>query len=207
MPASSGEQAHHYLETFEELATWRRENAFLRTGYRRELGSHALCLRSALAYVHNETVNIHTHVFGALVAAVCLGSLALRARQVDEHSNLSSDWPILHPFATTTTTTRGLITSGDVWACSIFYGGAMTCFGLSALFHTFLCHSEHVAHRWLRRDFGGIAVLVWATNVPAVWFGLERLPRLRAIYWTSISCTALGACHSASLSRLPRASH
>ena len=54
------------LQLWDELPHWRRDNAFILSGYRAVSNSYAASLRSAFS-VHNESVNIWTHALGSLV--------------------------------------------------------------------------------------------------------------------------------------------
>lgn len=53
----------------EDVPTWYAHNAYIRTGYRPVTPSALLCFRS-LAYLHNETVNIYSHLIPAMVAFI-----------------------------------------------------------------------------------------------------------------------------------------
>ncbi|POW11903.1 hypothetical protein PSTT_04973, partial [Puccinia striiformis] len=52
---------------FTELHAWRQDNPYILTGYRPNLPSMVACLKSIFAYFHNETVNIHTHLWGSVI--------------------------------------------------------------------------------------------------------------------------------------------
>ncbi|CUA67863.1 hypothetical protein RSOLAG22IIIB_03295 [Rhizoctonia solani] len=58
--------AEPLLLKFDALPTWMQDNAFILSGYRRPQYSWSGCFRSVFGYLHNESVNIHTHFFGAL---------------------------------------------------------------------------------------------------------------------------------------------
>ncbi|CAK7239434.1 MAG: hypothetical protein STHCBS139747_000864 [Sporothrix thermara] len=57
------------LLSWDDLPDWRRDNAYIRTGYRPTSQSYVASLGSVLG-VHNESVNIWTHLGGAVVAAL-----------------------------------------------------------------------------------------------------------------------------------------
>lgn len=75
------------LCTFSQLPLWARESPLLKRGYRRpgpdpldglpsqpdDHGSLRKCLRSIFAYWHNETVNIHTHLWGCVAVLALVG--------------------------------------------------------------------------------------------------------------------------------------
>lgn len=52
-----------------EIAPWQRDNQYIHSGYRPASNSY-LKSASSLGYLHNETVNIYTHLFGALLAVL-----------------------------------------------------------------------------------------------------------------------------------------
>ena len=59
------------LLTFDELPSWQQDNKYILTSYRPASGSFYLSLRSIFNQVHNETVNIHTHLAPSLIFAAC----------------------------------------------------------------------------------------------------------------------------------------
>lgn len=73
------------LISYEELPVWHQDNPFIRKGYRPISRSTMACLRS-LAFLHNETLNIYTHLIPA-AAALFVGEAwvlsYLRQRYVD----------------------------------------------------------------------------------------------------------------------------
>lgn len=54
------------LKKWDEIPSWQQDNEYILSGYREPAGSFARCLRS-IAYVHNETVNIYSHLIGAAI--------------------------------------------------------------------------------------------------------------------------------------------
>ncbi|RKO83938.1 pPR-type GPCR protein, partial [Blyttiomyces helicus] len=52
--------------SFTETPSWAADNQFITAGYRRTTYSYLGCIRS-LSFLHNETMNILTHGFGALM--------------------------------------------------------------------------------------------------------------------------------------------
>ena len=46
------------------------------------------------------------------------------------------------------------------------------CFGMSAAYHTMLCHSKESADLWMRLDYVGISVLIGGSFVPGLYMGL-----------------------------------
>ena len=57
----------YILLRYEELPDWLKDNAYIVTAYRPASYSFSVSLLSAFTHLHNETVNIHTHLSPALV--------------------------------------------------------------------------------------------------------------------------------------------
>ncbi|KAF8535796.1 hemolysin-III related-domain-containing protein [Trichophaea hybrida] len=127
---------------------------------------HPECFAS-WGYLHNETVNIYSHLLPAIFSLL---ALVLSYQQF-----LNT-----HPEAT----------REDRLALEYFLLAAAICLGTSALYHTLLNHSEEVASRWLRLDFLGIIVLIEGFFVSGIYVTFYCEPRLQKIYWTMI--TTLG---------------
>ncbi|KAK4086463.1 hypothetical protein Purlil1_9309 [Purpureocillium lilacinum] len=150
---------HTLLHLWDDLPAWRRDNAFIRSGYRPIRGSYAHSLRS-LFYLHNESVNIWTHLLGAIVAVgISLWCLYGVVRE-------------RYAFAS----------SADVCAFACFFGGAVVCLGMSATFHALVDHSEEVARWGNKLDYTGIVALIVGSYVPALYYGFFCKPVLLTGY-------------------------
>jgi len=128
------------------------------TGYRPAL-TYLACLRSLLR-IHNETVNIWSHLLGSIFFTVVL------VQQLFSHR--AADW-IDH-------------TSLILQICS--YQTALTA---SALFHTFLCHGPQASQFWLQLDRAGILLSLFATYVRLLVTIFHCHPILRAAH-LSVVC-------------------
>lgn len=125
------------------LEDWRKDNAYIVTGYARPNGSWLKSWAGLFGSPHNETVNILTHLCGALIT-ISVFTYSYR--------HIHIDWFGLHPvrdsFASKLFLVYPLPGNGTsvTWADSIafasFYISAAICFGCSATFHTSLSHSE-----------------------------------------------------------------
>ncbi|CAG8632524.1 17034_t:CDS:2 [Gigaspora rosea] len=124
------------LCNFRDLPLWLQDNCDILKGYRRPTFSYLKCAES-LFYVHNESVNIWSHLVGA-IAFIFLGFITY-------------DYVLSH---------HPSIIWWDVAVFYIFLMGAMICLGLSSTFHTFCCHSEKVCAQWGRCDYVGIVTLI-----------------------------------------------
>ncbi|KAM0204847.1 hypothetical protein ACHAQD_007216 [Fusarium lateritium] len=146
------------LLLWDDLPDWRRDNAFILSGYRQSQNSYAHSFRS-LFYMHNESVNIWSHLLGAIVF---LASAAYVDRVVRPRYASASSTDVL------------------VFAC--FFGGAVVCLGMSATFHTLLNHSATVAKWGNKLDYTGIVALIVGSYVPALYYGFFCLPNLMTAY-------------------------
>ncbi|CAK7205314.1 hypothetical protein SEUCBS139899_008084 [Sporothrix eucalyptigena] len=146
------------LLTWAELAPWQQPGSeFILTGYREASGSYSACLHS-WTYLHNESVNILSHVIGAIVFYSLTAALWL------------DSWPWASSTSPLTNSTA------DRLAATAYLLGVAICFTLSALFHTILSHSAECATRGMAIDMTGVLVLMAGAVVPLVHFGLACGP-------------------------------
>ncbi|KAF8668237.1 HlyIII protein [Rhizoctonia solani] len=203
--------AQPLLLKFDALPAWMQDNAFILSGYRSTLGRDALvqcsdvCREKTLFKhfkrpllipsfwedLHNESVNIHTHLFGAL-------------------------W-LLYILVNVGKTQAGYTTL--TWHDPVGFGlgllAGVFCLGASALYHTSTCHSPAVviyavgitvagaiaayvvlnpvygtpAYRWARTTVFfllGICALVPVTHAYLI-YGLERMQNEMGINWIALT--------------------
>ena len=67
---------------------------------------------------------------------------------------------------------------------------ASICFGISALYHTFMNHSAHSSDLWGRIDYTGIIILILGDFVSGIYVGFYCKPILQNTYWTMV-CSRL----------------
>lgn len=151
------------LLLWDELPSWRRDNAFIVRGYRQTSNSYWGSVGS-LWYLHNEFVNIWTHLLGALGFTV--GGFFLHFVIAPRYES-ASDSDVL------------------VFAC--FFLGAFLCLGMSATYHTLCNHSPEVAKWGNKLDYTGIVFLIVGSYVPALYYGLFCHPFLMAVYLATVS--------------------
>lgn len=156
-----------YTLLWNEVPHWLRDNHYIHSGYRPPSNSYRKSVAS-LCYLHNESVNIWTHLVGAVVAGVT--GIFLWA-------NMKARF--------------ALATQEDIMAFSCYFLGAVTCLGMSATYHTISNHSEIVAKFGNRLDYLGIIFLIWGSFIPSIFYGFSAEPSLIHIYWTMI--TTIGA--------------
>ncbi|GJE98014.1 hemolysin-III related-domain-containing protein [Phanerochaete sordida] len=161
---------------FSELPAWRQENPDVRTGYRVTVDSWGECLATVGAW-HNETVNIWTHLLGALAAAALAGYLTYWTL-VGSGGHGAEPFARLAPF-------YGFPASlgwRDTAVFAVFFLGSVVCFACSTLFHTSLCHREEVVKITSRVDYLGILTLGTLNFCPTLYYGFYCTPRLAYVY-------------------------
>jgi len=157
------EQLEQKLTVFwHEIQPWQQDNHYIHSGYRPESKSYLKSFQSLL-YLHNESVNIYTHLIGAIAAIMSSGYL---------YHELSQR------YATATT--------DDMFVFACFFGGAATCLGMSATYHTISNHSHHVARFGNKLDYLGIVALIWGSFIPTVFYGFQDDIELIRVYWTMV---------------------
>ncbi len=158
---------HTLLVLWSDLPTWQRDNHYIVRGYRRASHSYIASLKS-LGYLHNESVNIWTHLLGA-TAFVVTGVLV--------HKAVAARYE---------TASRA-----DVLAFASFFVGAVACLGMSAMYHALSNHSPRVARIGNKLDYAGIVVLIWGSFVASVYYGFFCYQGLRWLYWSMVRVSYL----------------
>ncbi|KAH8164672.1 hypothetical protein CIB48_g3566 [Xylaria polymorpha] len=153
------------LLLWDELPHWRRDNAFIVSGYRPASNSYVSSFLSTFG-VHNESVNIWTHAIGSLIL-VPLAVLYLYAEIAPRYQSAGPADEL-------------------VFAC--FLCGAALCLGMSATYHALSNHSESVAKWGNKLDYSGIRV----NSVPALYYGLFCNPVLMSTYLYGIFLLGFG---------------
>lgn len=157
----------HSLVKFEELPHWLQDNHYIKSGYRRASYSYSRSFQSVLHW-HNESVNIWTH-FVPGILWLPFGYYL---------------YTILRPH-------YELADSKDILALSCFFLGAGTGMTMSGLYHTLSNHSPTVAKFWNQLDYVGIALMIWGSFIPSVFYGFWCESGLRIVYWIMVRHAAL----------------
>jgi adiponectin receptor len=166
------ESALPSLLHWDDLPPWRRDNAFLLTSYRHDTPSLTHVVKSALT-LHNETVNIWSH----LLAAVFFAGVSWWAYVVVKpRYEASAD-------------------TADVLVFAAYLAGAVACLGMSATYHAVSSHSETVARLGNKLDYGGIVALIVGSFIPTLYYGFFCRPSLMVPYMSMI--VLLGAACAA----------
>lgn len=169
--AKDSEPSHvrHHFETYPprllaitEIPAWYSSNSFVRVGYRPVTYSVTRCLQS-LAYLHNETVNIYTHLIPALVSVVT--SFFFHAFFSAKYPDASWEDELIFQIYLTTT---------------------VFCFGISSAYHTLLCHSEIYAAAWVRLDYVAIVFQILGSFISGLYLGFYCEPLLQKFYWSMV---------------------
>ncbi len=154
------------LRLWEEIPSWQQDNEYILSGYRQATGSLKRCFQS-LGYIHNETVNIYSHIIGAAIFLTA---------PVYTYRALYLRYP--------------LADQADIFVFSTFFYGVSTCFILSAIYHIISNHSPRVQKFGNQLDYLGIVILMWGSTIPSIYYGFYCDPRLQKIYWANVSTLA-----------------
>lgn len=154
---------HALLVLWDDLPDWRRDNTYILSGYRAATNSYLGSVKS-LFWLHNESVNIWTHL---------VGSLVFPAVGFFMYSIVAPRYPSAN--------------SDDILVFSCFFGGAAVCLGMSATYHLLCNHSPEVAKWGNKLDYSGIVALIVGSHVPSLYYGLFCLPKLMTVYLCGVS--------------------
>ena len=151
-----------FLLRWNELPPWLQENSndLILDHYRPASYSYFRSFQS-LFYIHNESVNIHTHLLGSFLFLFTSSTVyASEARSVS---------------------------AADVSVFGCFFLGAVVCLAMSAIFHTILNHSQRVAQLGNQLDYVGIVLLITGSFVPSIYYAFYCEPLLQHVYWGMVS--------------------
>ena len=153
----SSNAIQHILH-YEQLPNWMKNDSHIKFGYRRQLGSFSDCFWS-LFYLHNESVNIWSHLLPAIGYLVLL---------------LKLDFETIHSGVK--------IRAIDKAVFQLYVVCTVGCLLLSAIYHGTNSHSEHISRCFLKLDYLGIVLHVMGTIISAAYFGLYGNPLLQSFY-------------------------
>ncbi|KAF9467870.1 hemolysin-III related-domain-containing protein [Collybia nuda] len=158
--------------TWLEIPHWQRDNEFIVTGYRRVQNNWKGCIASMFTYLHNETINIHSHLWGAVLFMYILATY--RESHVQTHPGTT--WI-------------------DAAVIAVFLSSAVFCLSASAFYHTSTCHSEKVSSRCHALDYSGIVILTVGSFYPSLYYGFYCERGLQIFYTLLITIAGLGASY------------
>lgn len=143
------------LHYFHELDEWQQDNHYIRSSYVRETRSFRKCFES-LTYVHNETVNIYTHLIPSIVGSLFV--IYFVNWKLNVYDNYLGFWEKANFLQ--------------------FGGAAAFCMFLSALFHSVKSHSVKVCKFGNQCDYFGIIVMITCSLISIMLFAFHDVP-----YW------------------------
>ncbi|PQE09583.1 hemolysin-III channel Izh2 protein [Rutstroemia sp. NJR-2017a WRK4] len=167
---SSMEMDREMEKEKEELLEHARNSTYTAPTHRRPASGSFLKSLKSIISIHNETINIHTHL---------LGSILFFGLPIFLYTRLITRYPTA--------------TTADVLVFSTFFLGVAICFALSAVYHTLSNHSKSIAAFGNQLDYLGVVILMWGSTIPSVYYGFYCDERVRDGYWIMISLLSL-AC-------------
>lgn len=148
-----------------EVPSWCSHNQFLLTGFRPTAESVQRCVES-LGYVHNETVNIYSHLVPAVITFTRAAFIHLYFRA--HYPNIL--WV-------------------DQLAFYLHLGVSTLCLTISAIYHMSLSHSEFYADFWGRLDYVAILLQLVGSGMSGTHFGFYCEQALRRVYLPLVGST------------------
>lgn len=174
----------------------------------------AKCWKSIWAYAHNETINIHTHLWGAVASIVFLGLHVLHhvdalpsfVRPISHHRIFLPKILVSHdildrfhlPTSASTHTVYSTVDhSANDWkdtaGFTVFLLCALSCLAFSSSYHTLQCHSYSLARKFNALDYVGIVNMIVGSFLPALHYGFYCHPHWQLFYGTCITTLGSGA--------------
>ena len=147
------------LVTWYDIPLWQKDNQWILTSYRPPTDSYMGCFQS-LFYLHNESVNIHSHIFGTFLFFFIGVFLFL-------FESYQLTW-------------------SDLIALSCFFIGVELCLTISASYHLISNHSAEIARFGNQLDYVGIVALIAGSFIPSVYYGFHCEPLLQRRYWLMV---------------------
>ncbi len=147
---------------WDDAHPWQQDNHYIHGGYRPASNSYAKSFAS-LGYLHNESVNIYTHLLGAITFT--LSGVVFHRVLASRYASASR---------------------ADILAFGCFFLGAASCLGMSATYHTISNHSPRVNTIGNKLDYVGIVFLITGSFVPSVYYGFYCEPGLQNVYWAMV---------------------
>lgn len=197
------------LVSFDALPEYMKDNEFIRNHYRCQWPLKDVAL--SIFSVHNETLNIWTHLVGFLIFAGLTAMSLTDTATVENLIGTCFRGAAVGPLKTVTTdksdgslafflgsylrhipvpTALGIHEdSNDIpkWPWFVFLGGAMCCLVCSSISHLFACHSKQFYLFFWRLDYAGISVMIVCSFFAPVYYTFSCHPISRFLYLTSIT--------------------
>lgn len=208
-PNNKDKKLRRKLLSFDALPDYMQDNEFIRDHYRCELPLNDVA-RSVFS-VHNETLNIWTHLIGFMIFLWLMAVSLTEKASVENLFRKGTDGPLTmgnnnksngsHTFSADSYLRHIpkpsiLHVNGDSnvipkWPWFVFLGGTMCCLICSSLAHIFACHSKRFYLFFWRLDYAGISVMIICSFFAPIYYTFSCHPYSRLFYLTSI--TLLGS--------------
>jgi adiponectin receptor len=150
---------------------------YITGGYRPVPSSLRECVAS-IFQLHNETVNIWTHVVGTMIFVVLLWHLLATGEILGGQFLSGSRGKKIKD--------RTLMPGSDVPVLAMYLLSGIICFLLSAVYHTVTSASDAIVRLAERADQLGILCLMLGSNFPMIYFGFFNHPGIILLY-TAVS--------------------
>ncbi|KAK8923530.1 hypothetical protein KSP39_PZI019744 [Platanthera zijinensis] len=207
-PAASREQNNLGLVDYDSLPEFLKHNEFIVNYYRSEWPLRETLL--SLFSIHNETLNVWTHLIGFFIFLVLAGYAASifpvggaatgindnpMMEQIRSGNSSIISIPFHDMFFVPTYQTpipnTPLTSRLSRWPFYIYLAGAMFCLLMSSACHLLSCHSARTSYVMLRLDFAGISGLIVSSFYPLVYYTFACHPFFRNVYLCSITVFGL----------------
>ncbi|KAL0907104.1 hypothetical protein M5K25_025647 [Dendrobium thyrsiflorum] len=187
------------LVDYDSLPEFLKHNEFILNYYRSEWPLKETIL--SIFSIHNETLNIWTHLIGFFIFVILTGYAA----SIFPSATNNNSYSMLHlrsgNSSNTFTSFPDLFITVDLqrpqlfsrWPFYLYLAGAMFCLLMSSACHLFSCHSCKTSYIMLRLDFAGISGLIVSSFYPLVYYTFTCHPFFRNVYLCSITAFGLAA--------------
>lgn len=169
----TSQKTNGHLIHLKDLPEWAQDNPYILSYHRPISFSYRICLTS-LTYIHNQTVNIYSHLLFLFPILYLILRATLALTGLEEPS----------------TSPR----REDVVVFAIFFAGGIACMAFSTCYHTLMCHSEAVAQKCRQLDYAGIACLIWSSFVPTIYYTFTCEVEMMRKFLLTVSFTCVRGC-------------
>ncbi|XP_020240892.1 heptahelical transmembrane protein ADIPOR3-like [Asparagus officinalis] len=173
------------LVNYDSLPDFLKHNEFVVNYYRSEWPLKQAIL--SIFSIHNETLNIWTHLIGFFIFLSLAATLMLSVNGVSIPLKLHQELLVLPSFEPKT------IKPIARWPFYTYLTGAMFCLLISSLCHLLSCHSKHTCYVMLRLDYTGISALIVTSFYPLLYYTFACDPFFRNLYMSFITVFGLAS--------------
>lgn len=203
----STKQGNLELVDYDSLPEFLKHNEFILNHYRSEWPLRETLL--SVFSIHNETLNVWTHLIGFFVFVFLAGyaasifpvSAGINNNPMMDQLRLGNSSIISIPFhdmffipnyqTPIPNTPQALHLSRIPFY--LYLAGAMFCLLMSSACHLLSCHSARTSYIMLRLDFAGISGLIVSSFYPVVYYTFACHPFFRSVYLCSITVFGVAA--------------